>query len=179
MAGPTHFVASPSSRRHVRQPEPPDRGVPLPPGRHAPVLALRGQGPLPRDQCGRRLRVLRSVFGDEHAEGPHTGMLINYSKRSRSFTVGFAAPLDLPDRAAACVRRSCLVVTMNPQPRAPPGAPFRNFCPVPETRNFPNCPYLWAREPRTVLSGAVRTSPPQHPLLSDGLSVPSKSVFQT
>ena len=123
MAGPTHFVASPSSRRHVRQPEPPDRGVPLPPGRHAPVLALRGQGPLPRDQCGRRLRVLRSGFGDEHAEGPHTGMLINYSKRSRSFTVGFAAPLDLPDRAAACVRRSCLVVTMNPQPRAPPGAP--------------------------------------------------------
>ena len=43
----------------------------------------------------------------------------------------------------------------------------------------PNCPYLWAREPRTVLSGAVRTSPPQHPLLSDGLSVPSKSVFRT
>ena len=44
MAGPTHFVASPSSRRHVRQPEPPDRGVPLPPGRHAPVLALLASG---------------------------------------------------------------------------------------------------------------------------------------
>ena len=42
----------------------------------------------------------------------------------------------VPPSVSQGVRRSCLVVTMNPQPRAQPGAPFRNFCPVPETRNF-------------------------------------------
>ena len=49
-----------------------------------------------KELLGLGVTVPGSVFGNEHAAAEeYTGMLIKYSKRS--FTVGFAAQLDLPD----------------------------------------------------------------------------------